>query len=319
MLAFMPKDARRDLQIIELARRNGGVVSWRQLQSLGVSARGVQSRMRRGMLRRISRGVYGLPTATDDWMQRARGACLAAGPGAVLSGSSAARLWGLELPLSEVIEVTVPCNRDDRRSLNRDVVIRRTRYLPKRDRARRSGVPVTSCARTFVDLAARYGPEVLRNALDKAITNRVLHPLTLAAVLRDARLRARPGSRTLRLALEPWLLRSKPESVPEADIYRAMVAAGIPAPVCQHKVFDAAGNFVARLDFAWLEEKVAVEMDGFRYHATPDAYSRDRDRDLALGQLGWIVIRITPSQLAKSSGAFLKTLQDRLVERGACL
>jgi hypothetical protein len=313
----VPKDAARDLAIIELAERQGMVVSWQQLRSIGVSWSGVQSRTRRGMLRRATRGVYEVQPSQDDLIRRERAIVYAMGAGCVLSGASAARLWGLELPVPNVIEVTIPWTRDARRSPDRGVVIDRTRHLPSRDRDRRSELPVTSCARTFLDLAPRFDYEELRKAVDNAICRRILHPQALAALLGDPRNRGKPGSGTLRRILVPWLQPVKPESVPEVDVLRFMLEAGIPAPVLQRKVFDGAGNLIARLDFAWPDEKVAVEMDGFRYHSSPDAHAHDRERDIVLGELGWIVIRITPTGLAKSGPAFLNNLRDRLAERRA--
>jgi hypothetical protein len=227
-------------------------------------------------------------------------------------------LYGLELAFADKIEVTVLCTYRPGRS-GGAVVVHRTGHLVTRDRDRRSGLPVTSCARTFLDLAARYDYKELCGALDNAIGRRVLHPQALASMLRDPRNRGRPGSGSLRRALVPWLQTSRPGSVPEADLVRFILEAGVPAPVLQHKVFDRAGDLVAILDLAWVDEKVAVEMDGFRYHSSPDAHSHDRDRDNGLGELGWIVIRITPTGLAKSSRAFLNNLRSRLAERGARL
>ncbi len=89
-----------------------------------------------------------------------------------------------------------------------------------------------------------------------------------------------------------------PESVAEMRFVRRLVANGLPEPVLQHEVHDAAGRFVARLDLAYPEPRVGLEMNGFRWHATPVGYARDQERLRRLAALDWLVLPATPFDLA---------------------
>jgi hypothetical protein len=252
-----------------------------------------------------------------DWLRRARAALLEVGPSSVLSHDSAAKLWGLCLPVNEsVIEVTVPHEeRGDSRS-SEQLAVSRARGLAQSARNRMEGLPLTTPARTLLDLAPRYNEQQLRKALDDAIVRRLLRPRDLMAVLDDPHLRSRPGSRKLRKALEPWLHSPKVESVAEMALLRVILAADIPAPVPQYKVLDG-NRFVARVDFAWPALKVAVEMDGFRYHSSPAAQAGDLQRDATLIRLGWLELRTSPRQLETDPEAFLAALRALLAQRRA--
>ena len=71
-----------------------------------------------------------------------------------------------------------------------------------------------------------------------------------------------------------------------------LAAAGLPKPVTDL----AEGRF--RLDFAWPEQRVCVETDGWTFHGHRLAFERDRNRDAELAARGWTVLRFTWRQLA---------------------
>lgn len=243
-------------------------------------------------------------------MRRASAVCLAIGPSAVLSHGSAARLLGFDLPLSDVIEVTVPHGTGAGRGL-RDVVVHQGRYLPEHHRTRVLGLPVTAAGRTLIDLARRYDEKVLIKALDAAILDRILNAKLFAALLSEPRMRARAGSRLLRQVFEPWLDQPRVESVAEMSLIRMFKRAGIPRPVSQYEIRDGK-VFVARVDFAWPELKVAVEMNGFRFHSSPRAHGHDSMRMNDLGALEWNLIGVTPYEIEKRPAPFLERLRKAL-------
>lgn len=88
------------------------------------------------------------------------------------------------------------------------------------------------------------------------------------------------------------------DSVAEVRLVRRLVANRLPEPKLQHEVYDTAGRFVARLDLAYPGDRVGLEMNGFRWHATPLAYARDQERLRRLAALGWLVLPATPLDLA---------------------
>jgi very-short-patch-repair endonuclease len=74
-----------------------------------------------------------------------------------------------------------------------------------------------------------------------------------------------------------------------------LLRAGLPAPTAQYRVFDDDG-FVARVDFAWPEQRLALEYDG-QWHAEPGQFVRDRRRLNRLVAAGWRVVIVTAADL----------------------
>lgn len=153
-----------DRALTDLADRQHGVVARRQLVALGVSDTMVRDRVRRGLLRRIHRGVYavghGRLRRAGHWLA----AVLAAGRGAVLSHRDAAALHGIRHPHDGRIEVTTRSRFASTRLLH----VHATTVLAAEDVTTVDGIPVTSVARTLVDLASVVQPHQLAKALNEA-------------------------------------------------------------------------------------------------------------------------------------------------------
>lgn len=151
--------------LTKLVEAQHGVVTRAQLAEMSVSAAAIDSRARRGALRRLYRGVYAVGhTALRDegrWLA----AVLACGPGAVLSHHSAARLWGMWLR-DEDRRVHLTTTRDIRHP---GLVVHRTLHLTRADVTVERGVPVTTPARTIVDLADVLTYEQLRALADRGV------------------------------------------------------------------------------------------------------------------------------------------------------
>jgi hypothetical protein len=84
-------------------------------------------------------------------------------------------------------------------------------------------------------------------------------------------------------------------SPPETRLRLVMLRAGLPTPVAQFRVFDDDG-FIARVDFAYPELKIAIEYDGL-WHSEPGQFARDRRRLNRLADAGWRVIFVTAADL----------------------
>ena len=101
------------------------------------------------------------------------------------------------------------------------------------------------------------------------------------------------GPATLRLLLEQRRPEGPPtESELETRYLQVLRAHGVPEPVRQHKVFHK-GRFLGRLDLAYPPEKVFVELDGWAFHGTRDAFQRDRARQNDMVVAGWSPLRFT--------------------------
>lgn len=158
-------------------------------------------------------------------------------------------------------------------------------------------IPVTSPARTLVDLAGCISERALEDAVDDALTRGIT---TLARLQRcAARLETgRRGAKQLASVLGRWADGDAPEGVAEMRLVRRLVANGLPAPALQYEVRDGAGKVVARVDMAFPDERVAIELEGFRWHGTPRGQARDKARLRRLSALGWLVLPATPADLA---------------------
>jgi hypothetical protein len=209
-------------------------------------------------------------------------------PGSAVTGRSAAVLWGVDLAgPEEEVELTVPPTCHPRRVPG--VRVRRA-HLAAEGLQRRGGVPVTAAGATAVRLAGSLAPDDAVVAVDQLIATGAvdLEPIrALAAAARG------PGSARARVvcALADGLAASPQETRLRLTIGRST----LPTPVAQFTVRDE-GRFVARVDFAWPEHKVALEYDGL-WHAEAGQFARDRQRLNKLGAAGWQVIHVTAADL----------------------
>jgi predicted transcriptional regulator of viral defense system len=136
--------------LAELAERQWGVVSLEQLRASGFGDGAIKSRARSGRLHRLHRGVYAVGHRSLRREGRFVAAVLACGPGAVLSHRSASWHWGLLGTDQAAVDVTA---RRGRRG-GPGVRLHRARSLDARDTTTHRGIPITTVARTLLDLAA---------------------------------------------------------------------------------------------------------------------------------------------------------------------
>jgi very-short-patch-repair endonuclease len=264
-----------------LAGRQHGVVSVAQLRELGFTKHAVRRRVESKRLQRLHPGVYavGHDALTPD--SRRLAAVLACGPGALLSHRAAGALQNL-LPSSPQFDVTVPLPRRSRPGL----VIHRSRLIHPDDRSSVRGIPVTSVARTLVDLADVLSEERLAKAVHEAEVQRAFDLGAVEAVV--GRLPGRKGRHKLSRVLaayrpEPHLLRSEAER----RFKRLCETHSLPQP--QFNVHIAGHE----LDVYWEDVQVAVEIDGAETHHTRRAFHEDRARDRRLAAHAIRVVRVT--------------------------
>lgn len=272
--------------VSRLAASNHGLVTVAQCRSLGVADSTLGGWARRGWLVRAQPRVYRVAGAPVSWEQRLLAAVLAAGDHAAASHRAAARLWGLldEAP----VELVVPRGRTP---VLRSAVVHRTRdpIVP----VRRRGVPATTPMRALVDLGAvEADPERLEEALDRGL---VAGLFTTAAVEWELAGLARPGRRgagRMQAVLDRRALDDRrPDGMLEPRFARLQRAHGLPPAVFQHEVAWRGRRY--RIDFAYPDLAIAVEVDGYEKRANRRAFQRDTERQTALATLGWTVLRFT--------------------------
>jgi very-short-patch-repair endonuclease/predicted transcriptional regulator of viral defense system len=289
--------------LARLADRQHGVVAAPQLRALGIDHGAIRHRLRLGRLRRLHRGVYavGHGALTADGLRLA--AVLAAGEGAVLARRSAAALWGVRPCGRSQHEVIVPPGRRGRPT----VTVYRT-PLHSDEVTRVHGIPVTTVARTLLDLAALGLPRRhIERACDRAEELRIFDLRAVQAVL--ARAGARAGTPLLRQVLETYEIGAPTNTELEAIFYGAVVAAGLPRPQRRMRM-----DFYPyqEVDFLWPERRLVVEVDGFAVHGTRQAFERDRRRDRRLVLHGYRVVGFTWHDVTADIDGVLETMQTLL-------
>jgi hypothetical protein len=151
------------------------------------------------------------------------------------------------------------------------------------------GVPVTTAARTALDLARRYPTERAVAAIDALANATHLKPADTGALLQ--RYPGRRGIAAARATLQ--LVDSGAESPRETWLRLLLIRNGFPPPTTQFIVRDEYGQAIARLDMAWPDLKIAIEYEGDHHRTDRRQFNRDIRRVDALTELGWIVIRVT--------------------------
>jgi hypothetical protein len=248
------------------------------------------------------RGIYavGWPhmSRERDWMA----AVLACGERAALSHRSAAALWAIGKEHRGRIDVSI-----GRRCRHHRAGIRAMSRpsLQSRDFTRRNGIPVTSPARTLLDLATELGANALERAINDADKRDVIDRDTLRAAL--DRHAGEPGAKPLRTLLDQHTF-CLSDSDLEILFRPIAIDAGLPQPISKAKV----NGF--EVDFFWPKLGLIVETDGLRYHRTTSTQERDLLRDQTHIAAGMTPLRFTHRQV-KYERAHVRTVLRQAVQQ----
>jgi predicted transcriptional regulator of viral defense system len=279
-----------------LAAEQHGVVSRKQLRDAGVGSATINRWTAAARLHRIHPGVLALGHPALSLDGRLIAALLYGGDGAVLSHTTAG--WILSLISAEPtrVHVTTP----GRRSSLPEVRVHHSRLV---ERARIRDLPVTTAARTLLDLAGQLTPRQLRRALAQADFHGHLDPAELESVLR----KGRKGSRALRTALQRHLPElAETLSVLEERFLELCETGDVPLPEMNARVSRM------RVDALWRERRLAVELDGGPAHSGIAAMKRDRQRELALRSYGFRVARYSWEQITGAPESVIADLRRLL-------
>jgi very-short-patch-repair endonuclease len=215
-------------------------------------------------------------------------------PGAVVTGASAAVLWGVDLAgPDDDVELTLPPDAHPRRVPG--LRVRRAALDPDQVR-RRHGVLATTPAATALRVAGSLRQDDAVVAVDRLLAARLVDLSRVRALAASGR---GPGTARARTVLD--LADERSESPQETRLRLLLRRSGLPMPVTQHVVRDEKGRHVARVDFAWPAQKVAVEYDG-AWHAEPGQFAKDRARLNRLQAAGWRVVFVTAADLRDPVG-----------------
>lgn len=302
----------RDLDA--LAAPRGGIVTRAALAATGWSTSAIDRALASGRLRRISAGVYRVQGA--PWTRQASrlAAVAMAGPGALLARASAAEVHGLTDPVPGPHQVLIPHGRRPLRIDPTLARVSRTRTLTDVDRVEAAGVPTTSVARTLLDLAPTTDHRLLAELAATALQRRMVQEAQLRDVL-DRNPAARGRRQLLRGLglLEDDATRTRSEV--EVAAIAAIVAAGLPRPEVGYLVTDADGRPIAEVDLAYPRLRIAIEIDGFRWHSTPARKIADEDRQNRLVLAGWTVLRFSAVIVRTEPQVLVRAVRSALAAR----
>lgn len=278
-----------DEAIARLAAVQFGVVSRAQLLTLGLSRRAIEHRIATGRLRRVYRGVYAVGHDVLEFRGRVMAALLATGPGSAASHRTAAALGGAELSTEGPIHVTTR----HRRAPQPGIALHRG-VLPPDEITFVDEMPVTTMARTFLDLSRTEHPRVLRRLIKSAEFKGQVNWTDLDRILeRYPRRQGRGPLAELARSVHAKSGRTRSEI---EDLLTEFVAArSLPAP--ERNVQLHLRDRTIEVDCLWREARVALELDGRSAHDRAIAFEDDRARDRALTAARWIPLRATWAQL----------------------
>ena len=276
-----------------------------QLRAAGVSRHAISHAAKVGALHRVHRGVYIVGHLALAPFAKEAAALLACGDRAVISHRSAAHIWGLVDAPPQLVDVTVVGRRCRPKE---GVRIHTLSRIDDRDVRHEEGLWLTAPAHTLIDLA----PDSSLDELERLISETRIKGLLPNGELERALERAgrRRGTARIRAYLSAEEDEEYTRSKGERRMRQLLRAAGLPLP----RVNTRAAGY--EIDFLWEEERVIVEVDGFRFHGHRRAFERDRRKDMALTAAGYLVIRLTWNQLKNEPFTVIAHIA-RALDRGA--
>lgn len=291
----------RSRMVHDVGSVQDSVIARSQLLELGFSGSAVQRRIDAGLLWPVLKGVYAI--GRRDLGERGwwMAGLLACGKGSALSSWSAASCWDIAESQSGTPHI---CTLDRSKRSHGCLVVHRPRYLSSEDLAIHRGLPVTSVARTLLDVASEASDARLRAYLDRAETLRIFDRAEFDDLL------ARAGGHRGRARLVRCMPTAEPQ-VTRSELERLFVELcrrfSIPLPEMNAVV----GGY--EVDAYWPSAGLVVELDGFEFHGSRRSFESDRRRDLALGALGIETMRLSytmvvdgPTDVAEAIGATLR-------------
>lgn len=291
--------------IAQFSASQHGVFSRAQAVAAGMSPSAIDRRVNSGEWAPVDHAVYRGAATPTSWHQRLMAACLA-GP-AVASHRAAAALLGFVDCAEGVVEVTALRHR--RRHAG-DVIWHESRRLEAADITEVEGMSVTRPLRTLLDLGVVLDVNRLEELLDDGLRRGWFSTTAIWRRWEQLGGPLRPGGRVVQAVLERKAAGERPVgSILETRFRQLLRRTGLPEPVSQYDVYDG-DELVARVDFAYPELGVVIEVDGEERHAGRSPRKRDARRDRRLVALGFRPLRFHWDDVHEDPAAVARDLLD---------
>lgn len=289
-----------------LIAQRDGVVRTSELLRLGMGGSTITYRCRAdGPWQRLLPGIILVTSGSVTVSQQSRAALQYGGGGALLTGGSALRRYGVRQLLDDQrLHILIPHRRH--RLSTGFVIVERTTRLPNHRNV--DGVPCAPIARATVD-ASRRSRSVsdVRAAIAEVVQRNLCSIAELGREVRDAQIRG--------TALPRRVLREVSEgarSAAEAEVRDHVMRAGLPAAKWNHNVYGPEGQWLACPDAIWEEYGVVLEVDSLEWHLSPASYRQTQARHRRLTAAGLLVVHVTPGTVRSDPAAFIDELRTTL-------
>jgi hypothetical protein len=304
-------EADAEVMVLAIAATQLGLFTTSQATEVGLSRETRRTRVAQKIWRRVYWNVYFVEGHPMTPAAEHLAAVLAGGVTARASHRAGAWLWGMTA-YPQKPEITVV----GQQPRIPDVRIHRTRTLLLPPTVRQ-GVPVTSAAETLLDLGGVVSLAKVQSALDRGIANRVLTPMAaLAELERRGKIGVRGTAHLRKLLDDAGVTGSHHPSVLEAKTRRLVKKAGLPQPECE-LVVGKNGEY--RLDFSWPKLMLAVEVDGWMYHSSQDAFHGNKTRKNSLTIEGYSILEYTWMHVTRTPTTVVREMRAAYGARSSLL
>lgn len=297
------------VELARLAAGQFGLFTTDQAMHLGLTESWLSRHRCSGLIVREYRRVYRYAAAPRSLSQRLKAMTLRA-PGKVwVSHRAAGAFWTLDDITPGALEFTT-CT--GIKTSARNTILHCVEAMPPRDVTAVSGLPVTTVHRTLIDLGAVVEADAVEIALECALRRRITTTDRLLRRLDEVGGRGRRGAGVLRAILERRDPKAPPtDSALEVRFLLLVRRQRLPVPIRQQVIRDEFG-FVARVDFAYPDHGVIVEVESRKHHLSPADWERDLRRHNRLAARGKRVLRITYARMTHDSDGVAREIRTAL-------
>jgi predicted transcriptional regulator of viral defense system len=295
-----------DRTLAQFSEEHHGIFTTAHARLLGFTDDQIERRLDSGrwLIRLLN--SYRLAGVPPSWQGDLLAACWAGGFRAVASHRSAAALWDFAGGRPSIQEITCP---RWRRARHDGLVVHESNAFDPVDAMLIEGIPVTTPERTLLDLGAVCHESVVEMALDAAEKRELVTLESVRATVKRLARSGRNGVGTLRRLLDAHSPDRKPtESEMETLLLQVLRRNGFPGPVTQYEI-RCAGRFVARVDAAYPEWRIAIEYDSYEYHSGHKAHDKDNTRRNKIAAAGWLPVTATAEDLRAGGPALCAAIR----------
>jgi len=301
-----------DVVATELATCQHGAFARWQLLPRGVDPRTIDRRVAQGYWMTLLPGVFALTGTRDTFERRLWAGWLAVGPGALISHESAAEVQRIPNVIRNRVVLTNPHGQHHRLP---GVIVHQLDDLLPEHRTAAEGLPITTPARTIVDLAAVVHPARLSPIVEATHHARIASYSEVGVCMTSIARRGKPGIRHLARTLDK-LTATKGVTMSKLErlLLELIADARLPRPTSQ---FAFPGRVFTNgcVDAAYVDAKLIIEADGRAWHTRIADVKRDRDRDNDAARHGWQTLRLLWEHITADRQATGELIRDVLHER----